>query len=99
MIDKRKDIAKIKNKTKRKIGIVTSDKMKNTVVVKISRMIEHPLYRKKYSVSSKLKADNPKDEAKIGDMVQIEETRPISRDKTWKIIKIINKGEKDDTTI
>jgi len=70
-------------------GVITSDKMDKTVVVLVNRYKEHPKYKKRYKVSKKYKADDPKNKYKIGNKVIIQETRPISKDKRWKVIKRI----------
>ena len=74
---------KEKNNTKGKIGIVVSDKMDKTVVVKIDRLKMHPIYRKKYKVSKKYKAHDAENKFKIGDKVKIIEVKPISKEKKW----------------
>ena len=76
---------------KKLTGIVVSNKMKNTVVVRVERIKEHPKYRKRYKVHKKYKADTGETLYKEGDVVVIEETRPISKDKNWKVIEKINK--------
>ena len=70
-----------------KKGVVVSDKMDKTVVVSVDRVKEHPLYKKKYTVSKKYKADDPENQYKIGDIVEITGTRPISRDKKYKVLR------------
>ena len=79
---------KKENKKSNKVlkGIVTSDKMDKTVVVKVTRFVEHPKYGKRIKKTKKYKAHDENNEKKIGDMVEIEETRPISKDKTFKVI-------------
>ena len=67
-------------------GIVVSDKMSKTVVVSVSRFVKHPLYGKFYKVSKKYKAHDENNEYKVGDQVEIDETRPISKDKKFKVI-------------
>ncbi len=67
-------------------GVVTSDKMQKTVVVMVTRETIHPKYLKRYKVSRKFKAHDEENTYKIGDKVTIEETRPISKDKKWKVI-------------
>ena len=64
-------------------GTVSSNKMDKTVVVTVERVKEHPLYRKKYAVSSKFKAHDADNSCQIGDIVEITESKPISRDKRW----------------
>jgi small subunit ribosomal protein S17 len=68
-------------------GVVVSDKMDKTVVVNVSRFVKHPLYVKFYKVSKKYKAHDEGNVYKIGDKVEIIETRPISKDKRFKVIK------------
>ncbi len=74
-------------KKRQLIGTVTSNKMQKTVVVKVERIKEHPKYKKRYWVSKKYKAHDEKQEYKIGDRVAIEECRPLSKDKRWRVIK------------
>lgn len=66
-------------------GTVVSNKMDKTVVVAVERLVEHPIYRKKYTVTTKFKAHDEKNEYQIGDIVEITETRPLSRDKRWAV--------------
>jgi small subunit ribosomal protein S17 len=67
-------------------GVVTSDKMKDTIVVEVSRFVKHPKYGKYMNISKKFKAHDAGNTAKIGDTVQIMETRPISKDKHFTLI-------------
>jgi small subunit ribosomal protein S17 len=67
-------------------GVVASNKMTKTVVVSISRRIQHPVYKKLITVTKRIKADTNGMELNIGDVVRIEQTRPISRDKSFKVI-------------
>lgn len=67
-------------------GVVTSDKMDKTVVVSVSRFVKHPLYGKFYKVSKKYKAHDEGNIYKTGDKVQIIETRPLSKDKTFRVL-------------
>lgn len=71
------------------IGVVTSDKMQKTVIVRVERIKKHPRYKRRFKVHKKYKAHDEKGEFKIGDKVIIEECRPISKDKRWKVIKRI----------
>ena len=68
-------------------GIVISDKMQKTIVVKVERIKKYPKYKKTYRVHKKYKAHDEKEEYKEGDRVIIEECRPISKDKKWRVIK------------
>jgi small subunit ribosomal protein S17 len=79
-------MAKIKRKFQ---GKVISDKMDKTIVVKIERIKVHPKYQKRYKVHKKFKVHDEKKEAKVGDQVIFEETRPISRKKRWKLVQIV----------
>ena len=67
-------------------GIVVSNKMKKTVVVAVERIKKHPKYKKRYKVFKKYKAHTEKENCKVGDKVIIEECRPISKDKKWRVI-------------
>jgi len=68
-------------------GIVVSNKMKKTVVVAIERWIHHPRYKKRYRRTKKYKVHDEKNQCKVGERVLIEETRPLSRGKKWRIVK------------
>lgn len=70
-------------------GTIVSDKMTNTVVVKVTKAKQHPKYRKRFNVYKKYKAHVKGDEFKIGDSVIIEECRPISKDKCWRVLNKI----------
>ncbi|MFA5778093.1 MAG: 30S ribosomal protein S17 [Candidatus Paceibacterota bacterium] len=75
------------NKGKFLKGVVVSDKMDKTVVVSVSRFVKHPLYGKFYKISKKYKAHDEANKYKIGDKVEIVETRPISKDKKFKVVQ------------
>ena len=68
-------------------GVVVSDKMDKTVVVSVSRFVKHPKYGKFLKISKKFKAHDEENKYKVGDNVEIQETRPISKDKNFKVIK------------
>lgn len=70
-------------------GTVVSDRMEKTVVVRVDRMKVHPKYGKTYKQSTRFKAHDEKGECKVGDVVRIEETRPISKDKRWRVIETV----------
>ena len=74
-------------------GIVVSDKMSKTVVVSVSRFVKHPLYGKFYKVSKKYKAHDENNEYKVGDQVEIVETRPISKEKHFKVLTHAKAGQ------
>ncbi|NQU77947.1 30S ribosomal protein S17 [Candidatus Falkowbacteria bacterium] len=82
-----------KKTIKRKFnGIIVSDKMDKTVVVKVDRVKLHSKYHKRYTVSKNYKAHDEKNEYKIGDKVVIQEVRPLSKDKKWRVIEKVGKG-------
>ena len=74
-------------------GEVVSTKMDKTVVVRISRRIAHPLYKKIITRYKKLHAHDEKNEAQVGDLVEIMETRPLSKTKRWRLVRIVKRGE------
>jgi small subunit ribosomal protein S17 len=74
------------------IGRVVSDKMEKTVTVLVERRVKHPMYGKVITTSKKYHAHNENNEAKVGDKVEIEESRPISRTKSWKVVKLLEKA-------
>ncbi len=80
-------------KHKVRLGRVISDKMDKTVVVEVQVAEHHPLYHKTINKAVKYKVHDEKKESKVGDMVKIIETRPISRDKKWRLAEIVIKGE------
>ncbi len=85
------------------IGVVSSDKRDKTITVSITSRETHPLYRKQYSHTRKYTADDPKNEAHMGDKVEIAPCRPISKTKSYKLVKIIEKSHgsvqlKEDVT-
>ncbi len=77
---------------KTQIGVVVSDKMDKTIVVKVETRVAHPLYGKTMLASKKYKAHDENNEAHIGDRVQIVETRPLSKDKRWNLLAIVEKA-------
>ncbi len=78
---------------KSRTGIVVSDKMDKTVVVAIRERVQHPLYGKIVNRTVKFKAHDEKNECGIGDTVRIAETRPLSKDKCWRVVEIIEKAK------
>jgi small subunit ribosomal protein S17 len=81
-----------RNSRKTRIGMVVSDKMAKTVVVSIERRVQHPVYGKMVRRTKKLKAHDEQNEAKTGDTVRIMETRPLSKDKRWRVVEIIERA-------
>ena len=82
-----------RNLRKTRVGKVVSDKMDKTVVVAIVDNVKHPLYKKIIKRTVKLKAHDENNECRIGDRVEVMETRPLSKDKRWRVTKIIEKAK------
>ena len=78
---------------KTRVGKVVSDKMDKTVVVAIIDNVKHPLYKKIVKRTVRLKAHDEKNECRVGDRVEVMETRPLSKDKRWRVIEIIEKAK------
>lgn len=78
---------------KTRIGTVVSDKMDKTIVVAIQTKKKHPLYKKTINFTNKLKAHDENNECGIGDKVKLMETRPLSKDKRWRLVEIIEKAK------
>ena len=74
-------------------GVVVSDKMDKTIVVAIEDSVRHPLYKKIIKRTVKLKAHDENNECRIGDTVRVMETRPLSKDKRWRLVEIIEKAK------
>jgi small subunit ribosomal protein S17 len=81
-----------RNYRKVRVGKVVSDKMDKTIVVAVEERIAHPLYGKTVRRTKKFKAHDEHNEAKVGDIVRIMETRPLSKEKRWRLVEIIEKG-------
>jgi small subunit ribosomal protein S17 len=77
---------------KSRTGIVVSDKMEKTCVVAIQRRVPHPIYGKMVTHTKRLKAHDEENSAKVGDTVRIVETRPLSKDKRWRLVEIIERA-------
>ena len=82
-----------RNNRKTKIGVVVSDKMDKTIVVSVVSNVKHPLYKKVVKITKKFKAHDENNECKIGDTVEIMETRPISRTTHFRLLRIIEKAK------
>ena len=78
---------------KTRVGRVVSDKMDKTIVVAIEDRVAHPLYKKIVKRTYKLKAHDEKNEAGVGDRVRVMETRPLSKDKRWRVVEIVEKAK------
>lgn len=82
-----------RNLRKERVGIVVSDKMDKTIVVAVSERVKHPLYKKIVNRSKKFKAHDENNACGIGDKVLIQETRPLSKDKCWRLVEIVEKAK------
>ncbi|MDD5907143.1 MAG: 30S ribosomal protein S17 [Clostridiaceae bacterium] len=78
---------------KTKVGMVVSDKMDKTIVVAIEDRVQHPLYKKILKRTYKLKAHDENNECGVGDKVRVMETRPLSKDKRWRLVEIVEKAK------
>lgn len=81
----------VRNLRKTRVGVVSSNKMDKTIVVKIERKIKHPLYGKFLKKSTSFHAHDEKNECSIGDTVRIMETRPMSKTKRWRLVEVVEK--------
>ena len=82
-----------RNHRKTEVGRVVSDKMDKTIVVAIEDSVRHPLYKKIIKRTVKLKAHDENNECRVGDRVRVMETRPLSKDKRWRLVEIIEKAK------
>ena len=82
-----------RNLSKTRVGMVVSDKMDKTVVVAIRDNVKHPLYKKIIKNTVKFKAHDENNECRIGDRVLVMETRPLSKDKKWRVVEIVEKAK------
>jgi len=81
----------MKSNRKQIIGKVVSNKMDKTIVVQLENLVMHPLYKKSVRRSKKIKGHDEKNECSIGDLVRVEETRPLSKDKRYRLVEVIEK--------
>ena len=83
-------------KRRTKVGRVVSDKMDKTVVVSVERLRRHPIYKRVVRLSSKFKAHDEENEAHVGDTVRIEESKPLSREKRWRVVEVVARGSGEE---
>ena len=86
-------MANDRNRRKTKVGIVVSDKMDKTVVVAIEDFVRHSLYGKAVKRTKKLKVHDENNECGVGDKIRIMETRPLSKDKRWRLVEVVEKAK------
>ncbi len=82
-----------RNLRKERVGIIVSDKMDKSIVVAVERKVKHPMYGKFVKKTSKFVAHDEKNECKMGDTVKIEETRPLSKTKNWRLVEILERAK------
>lgn len=82
-----------RNLRKQRVGIVSSDKMDKTITVSVTEHVQHPLYKKFVKRTYKLKAHDENNECRVGDRVRVMETRPLSKDKNWRLVTIIERAK------
>ena len=89
------EISQVTDRRRRKVrtGVVVSDKMDKTVLVRIDRKVRHPLYRKTVASSNKLAAHDENNDAHVGDTVRVMETRPLSKTKRWRLVEVVQRAK------
>lgn len=90
-----REISQVTDRGRRKVrtGVVVSDKMDKTVLVRIDRKVRHPLYRKTVASSNKLAAHDENNDAHVGDTVRVMETRPLSKTKRWRLVEVVQRAK------
>jgi small subunit ribosomal protein S17 len=86
----------MQGKRRTKIGRVVSDKMDKTIVVSVERLRRHPIYKRVVRLSSKFKAHDEENSARVGDTVRIEESRPLSAEKRWTVVEVVARGSHEE---
>jgi len=85
------EVAVLRGRRKTRIGLVTSNKMEKTITVTVERKVKHPIYGKFLKKTTKFMAHDEKNECSIGDIVKIMETRPMSKNKCWRLVEVVEK--------
>lgn len=86
-------MSEVRGMRKTRVGVVVSDKMDKTITIAVKYRVRHPLYGKIMNQTSKLKAHDENNECGVGDRVRVMETRPLSRDKRWRLVEIVEKAK------
>jgi small subunit ribosomal protein S17 len=84
-------VTNIRSRRKTRIGLVTSNKMEKTITITVERKVKHPIYGKFLKKTTKFMAHDEKNECSIGDIVKIMETRPLSKNKCWRLVEVVEK--------
>ncbi|MBL7752964.1 MAG: 30S ribosomal protein S17 [Chitinophagaceae bacterium] len=85
------EVTTLRGRRKTRIGVVTSNKMEKTITVSVERKVKHPIYGKFLKKTTKFMAHDEKNECSIGDVVKIMETRPLSKNKCWRLVEVVEK--------
>ncbi|HAD34488.1 MAG TPA: 30S ribosomal protein S17 [Chitinophagaceae bacterium] len=85
------EVTNLRGRRKTRIGLVTSNKMEKTITVSVERKVKHPIYGKFLKKTTKFMAHDEKNECSIGDIVRIMETRPLSKNKCWRLVEVVEK--------
>ncbi len=85
------EVTNIRGRRKTRIGLVTSNKMDKTITISVERKVKHPIYGKFLKKTTKFMAHDEKNECSIGDIVKIMETRPLSKNKCWRLVEVVEK--------
>jgi small subunit ribosomal protein S17 len=93
------ELTQVRSHRKERVGEVVSSKMQKTIVVRVERRFRHPTFKKVVTSFSKLYAHDEKAEAQVGDLVRIEETRPLSRMKCWRLVEVLNPDGSSKPTV
>jgi len=88
------EVTNLRGRRKTRIGLVTSNKMEKTITVSVERKVKHPIYGKFLKKTTKFMAHDEKNECSIGDIVRIMETRPLSKNKCWRLVEVVEKVKK-----
>ncbi|HEY5123713.1 MAG TPA: 30S ribosomal protein S17 [Ignavibacteria bacterium] len=87
------EVSNKRNNRKTKVGKVLSDKMDKSITVSVEKKVKHPLYKKFYKKTTKFMAHDEKNECRTGDIVKIMEVRPLSKNKRWRLVEIVEKAK------
>ncbi len=85
--------AEVRGRRKQRVGVVVSDRMQKTIVVRVERRERHPVYGKTMTMARQFSVHDEKNTARIGDTVRIEETRPLSRTKRWRLVELVSRAQ------
>ncbi len=85
------EVTNLRGRRKTRIGLVTSNKVEKTITVSVERKVKHPIYGKFLKKTTKFMAHDEKNECSIGDIVRIMETRPLSKNKCWRLVEVVEK--------